>query len=114
MGQLHDPCQEPGEVAEAVAAGQIAGLGVGDQIVIDQRELVPEGLEALPPRQLLGGIQLIQTAAVHCFDEFGEVGVEFVEDHIQPTALRRRGCWIPELHTCILFEYAFDSKQVPQ
>jgi hypothetical protein len=43
MGQLHDPCQEPGEVAEAVAAGQIAGLGVGDQIVIDQRELVPEG-----------------------------------------------------------------------
>jgi hypothetical protein len=82
--------------------------------VIDQRNPVAEGLEALPPRQLLGGIQLIQTAAFHCFDEFSEVGVEFVEDHIQPAALRRRDCWVPELHTCILFEYLFDSKRVSQ
>jgi len=32
--------------------------------------------------------------------EFGEVVIEFVEDHIQPAALRALlCCWIPEFHT---------------
>ncbi|HET9304249.1 MAG TPA: hypothetical protein VFO20_15875, partial [Propionibacteriaceae bacterium] len=52
---------------------------------------------------LLGGIQLIQTTRFHGFYEFGEVGVELVEDHIQPRLLTAC-CWVPELHTLILFE----------
>ena len=66
--------------------GQIAGFGVGDQTVVNQWQPVPEGFEPLPPGDLLRGIELIKTAGFHRVEQFGEVVVELVENHIQPGA----------------------------
>jgi hypothetical protein len=64
---LPDPCQESAEVGEAVCARQIAGSGVGDQTVIDQGQPVAEGFEALPPADLLGGIEVVPASGFNCF-----------------------------------------------
>ena len=53
MGELEHPHQKLGEVGEAIGLGQIAGFGVSNQTVVDQRQPVPEGFEPLPPADLL-------------------------------------------------------------
>jgi hypothetical protein len=52
---------------------------VRDQPVIYQRQLVPNGFETLPGRNLLLGFQLIKTARFKCGDHIGECRVETVE-----------------------------------
>jgi hypothetical protein len=44
---LSAPAQKPSEAGGTVTAGQIAGLSIGDQTVIDEWQPVPEGFEAL-------------------------------------------------------------------
>ena len=66
-GELQDPGQESAEVGETVCARQFAGSGIGVQTVIDQGQPVAEGFEALPPADLLGGIEVVQTTGFNCF-----------------------------------------------
>lgn len=94
---------------------QVAGLGVSDQAMIDEREFVAEGFEALPHRHLLGGIELSKTARFDGGDQFGEGGVESIEDQIHRRALVALSCgWVPELHASIVFETLFYDKQFSQ
>jgi hypothetical protein len=51
--------------------------------VIDQGQLVAEGFEALPPADLLGGIEVVQASGFNRYYELVEVVVEFVEERIQ-------------------------------
>ena len=58
---------------------------------------------------------MIQSTGVDGCEEFGEVVVEVVEDLIGRRALLARRCWwLPELHTSIVFEDAFDDKLFSQ
>ena len=83
--------------------------------MIDERESVAEGFELLPHSDLLGGFEVIQSTGVDGCEEFGEVVVEVVEDLIGRRALLARRCWwLPELHTSIVFEDAFDDKLFSQ
>jgi len=52
---------------------------VRDQPVIYQRQLVPNGFETLPDRNLLLGCQLIKTDGLNCGDHIGECRIETVE-----------------------------------
>jgi hypothetical protein len=58
---------------------------------------------------------LINAARFNCFHEFGEVVVEFVEDHIQPATFRALVCCgNPRVPCTILFESVFDDKLFSQ
>ena len=72
---------------------------------------VPKRLKPLPEADLLRRIESIKSAALNRLQEFSEVVVESVEDHIQSGAsCTRSNGWIPDFHRLIVFEYRFDSK----
>ena len=83
--------------------------------VVDQRQPVPEGFEALPDGYLLVCCKLIKPTGFDGFDHTIQSIVEGIQGHIQPTALSALvRCWIPEFHTSILFESVFDDKPFSQ
>ena len=58
---------------------------------------------------------MLKPTGFNRFQQFGQVIVESVEDHIQPAAFSVLVCcWIPESHMNILFEYVFENKLVSQ
>ena len=83
--------------------------------MVDQWQPVPEGLETLPPADLLRRIELLKAAALNRFQDFAIHVVEFVEDHIQPGAFGALcSCLVPEFHAPIVFEDVFDDKPFSQ
>jgi len=93
----------------------VVGFRIGDQAVINNRQPVAEGFEALPHRDLLGAVEVIKPAGFDGGDQLGETVFEGVEDHIEPTArVTRRCCGVPEFHTSIVFEDAFEDKRFSQ
>jgi hypothetical protein len=85
VGELQHPCQELGHGRRAVFPRQIGGVGVGDQLVVDQGEFVADAFEALPHRDLLIGVQLIKPAGFDGRDEFGDVVVELAGLGLDPS-----------------------------
>ena len=71
VGELQYPHQELGHGGRAVLPRQIC-RGVGDQPVINQREFVADGFEALPHRHLLIGFEAIKSAGFHGVDHIGK------------------------------------------
>jgi hypothetical protein len=111
VGKLRHPRHELGHGGAAVSLGQIVGFTVADQLMIDQRQPVPDGFDALPHSQLFGRRQLIKSAGFHRGDQISESRVQGIEGLIYRRALfalSRR--WIPEFHASILFENMFANK----
>ena len=79
-------------------------------MVIHEGQPVPEGFEPLPQHHFLIRCELIKSTRLDGIEEFGEVIVAFVEDPIQPAALRA----LPEFHIPILFESVFDDNPFSQ
>ena len=98
-----------------MAAGQIGGLRISNQTVVDQRQPVAEGFEPSPDRHLLICGELIKTTGFDGFDQTSHSGVDGIQGHIQHRTLFAFGCWwIPEFHAFILFESVFGDKLFSQ
>ena len=94
---------------------QVAGLGVSDQTMINHRQCVAEGLEALPHRHLVSGRQLFKPTRFDSDDQFGELIFESIEGQVDWRALVALSCGcVPELHASIVFETVFYNKQFSQ
>ena len=76
------------------------GFCVSDQPVIDQWQPVPEGFKLLPKADLLRRGELIMSACLNRVEEFSQVVVKPVEDHIQRRALRALACGL--VPSCML------------
>ena len=115
VGQLQHPHQELADSRAAILTGQVIALGVSDQAVINQRQLVAHGFEALPHRHLPGGCQVIKSTRFDGADQGIESFIEGVEGRIQWCALLALGVGgVPEFHASIVFETPFDDKLVCQ
>jgi len=91
-GELQGAGQQHLQVGEAVLTGQIAGLRLGDQLVVDERQPVPEGFEPLPKADLLRRTELIKTASLNSVDQTIERIVEGVQGLIKLGAFRALTC----------------------
>ena len=72
--------------------------------MVDQRQPVPEPFEALQEPDQPGVIQRFEGPILHQFQEVVEAEVEIVQGLFDLW-------WIPDVHTHILLEHAFDHKQ---
>jgi hypothetical protein len=97
---LQHPHQESGHAGGTVAASQIGGFSVGNQVVVDQWQPVATGLEALPYGHLLICCELVKSTGFDGFDQTIQGGVEGIQGHIHRCAFDALLCWwIPEFHT---------------
>ena len=99
--------EHPGHAALAQDLGQIPGGAFGDHLVVDQRQPVPEFLEALQEPDQPGVVERFKGPVFDQLDQVIEADVEILQ------RLLRCG-WIPDIHDHMLLEQVFEYKQISQ
>ena len=98
--------EHPGHAALTQVLRQVAGGAFGDHLMVEQRQPVPQPLDALQEPDQPRIVQGLQGSVLDQLDQVIEVGVQRVERLLELV-------WIPDLHDHILLEQTFDYKQGP-
>ena len=96
--------EQPGHGPLTLALRQASAGAFVNHLVIDQRQPVPQLLEALQEPDQPGIVQGLQPAVLNEFDQMVEVDVERVERLLDLPG-------IPDIHNRILLEHMFEHKQ---
>jgi hypothetical protein len=78
--------------------GEVAGFGIDDQAMINQRELVADAFKALPYRYLLHRVELFQSTGFDRLDQIGDGVIQSLHGHLQRCAFSAVAQVVPEFH----------------